>query len=73
MFFLRTRLGDEIMKLQDKTAQTLKAIGIPVSVFCRKIGFSDTAYYRWLHGDLNLSEATERRIKDYIRKFEEVI
>ncbi len=36
---------------------------VPVSRFCRRIGISSTAYYRWQKGDLRLGENTLQAIK----------
>lgn len=61
------------MNLRQQTRKILKEIGIPVSVFCRKLQISDTAFYRWQNMDLKLSEQTENRIKNYINKFSNII
>jgi transposase-like protein len=36
---------------------------VPVSKFCRRIGISSTAYYRWQNGDLQLGEKTLKAIQ----------
>lgn len=51
---------------------TLKTVGIPVSVFCRKIDISQTAYYQWIHGRLNLTAEKEERIFRFVKKLAEV-
>ena len=58
---------------KQQTKAILQEVGIPVAVFCRKIGISDTAYYRWLHDDLRLSEVKEDAIRNYIAKPKKVI
>lgn len=65
-------LGGDTMTLQQQTHKALKAIGIPISVFCRRIGISDTAYYRWQNSDLRLSDDTTNRIKEYISKLSKI-
>lgn len=61
-----------MMKLQDQTRKTLQETGLPISVFCRKIGISQTAFYRWLKEDLRLSEQKENNIRKHINKLSEV-
>lgn len=61
------------MNLQQQTRKILDEIGIPVSVFCRRMQISDTAFYRWQNMDLKLSAETESRIKNYINKFSNII
>lgn len=61
------------MTLQQQTTKAQKAIGIPIAVFCRRIGIYDTAYYRWQNSDLRLSDDITNRIKDYISKLSNII
>lgn len=61
------------MNLQKQTRKVLKDVGIPVSVFCRRLQISDTAFYRWQNMDLKLSAETENRIQNYINKFTTII
>lgn len=58
------------MQLKIRCKNILSEIGIPVTVFCRKIGISTASYYRWQNDDLRLAEETEKRIKSFIEKFE---
>lgn len=57
---------------KNEVHQSLKAVGIPVSVFCRKIDISQTAYYQWLHDRLNLTAEKEERILQFAKKLAEV-
>ena len=57
------------MSTKKRCAKFLSELGVAVTVFCRKIGISTTAYYRWQADDLNLSIETERRIATYLEKF----
>ena len=67
------KLSNEMLNdTRIKTHKLLKEIGIPVSVFCRKIGISQTAYYRWQTGDLRLSDEKETRIRQYVNKLSEL-
>lgn len=52
---------------------TLKEAGIPVTFLCRKIGISQSAFYRWIGGNLNLSAAKEKQIQEYVQKVESAI
>lgn len=60
------------MNIKTKCRKVTTEIGIPVTKLCRCVGISSTTYYRWLAGDLKLSEETENRIKDYIKKFDSI-
>ena len=53
---------------KEQIKPTLQEIGIPISFFCRNIGISQTAFYKWIHGELKLSESNEQRITDYMEK-----
>ena len=59
------------MNSKEQARQTLKSIGIPVTVFCRKIGISPTAFYRWTANDLRLSDEKENKIKETISRLRE--
>lgn len=61
------------MNIKTKCRKVTTEIGIPVTKFCRCVGISSTTYYRWLAGDLRLSEETENRIKNYTEKFAPII
>ena len=61
------------MDIRKLTREVLAKIGIPVTRFCRAIDISSATYYRWLAGDLKLSDETESRIKNYINKFSNII
>lgn len=60
------------MTIQEQAKKTLHEVGIPISVFCRKMQISQTAYYRWLSGDLRLSADNESKIRKFIYKLSEV-
>ncbi len=61
------------MTLQERTAQTLKAVGVPVTVLERIVGLSSSGYYRWLKGDIKISKAKEQKIEEYVIKLERAI
>lgn len=50
----------------------LQEVGIPTTAFCKKIGISTTAFYRWLRDDLRLSDEKERTIRIYANKLSEL-
>lgn len=60
------------MNLQAQTHKALQEVGIPITTFCKRIQISTAAYYRWLHGDLKLSEKKVDNIREYINKLSEV-
>ncbi len=61
------------MTIQEQTKKTLHDIGIPATIFCRKMQISTAAYYRWLHGDLKLSAEKEQNIRNYIYKLADLL
>lgn len=61
------------MTIQEQTKKTLHEIGIPATIFCRKMQISTAAYYRWLHGDLKLSAEKEQNIRNYIYKLADLL
>lgn len=56
------------MNIKDQTKRIIIGFQIPVAKFCRQVGISSAAYYRWQSGDLKLAEATETRIRNYINE-----
>ena len=60
------------MNLQAQTHKALQEVGIPITTFCKRMQISTAAYYRWLHGDLKLSQKKESNIRKYITKLIEV-
>ena len=60
------------MTTKEKTKKIIDEFQIPVAKFCRKVGISGAAYYRWQNGDLRLSEETEARIREYINKLAQI-
>lgn len=60
------------MTTKEKTKKIIDEFQIPVAKFCRKVGISGAAYYRWQSGDLKLAEATETRIRNYINELAKI-
>lgn len=56
--------------LKEKIKKFLEWSGMPKTVFCRRINISPSALYRYLKGDLYLSEETEQKIYDYLGQFD---
>ena len=55
--------------LKIRVQNFLDALGLPKSRLSAKVGISAKALSRWLDGDLNLSQATQKRIDDFLKKF----
>ena len=55
--------------LKEKIKEYLDKYRTPKTVFCQRVGISASALYRYLKGDLYLSEETEQRISDYLEQF----
>lgn len=54
------------MTLKERCKKLIAYFDLPVTRFCRKIGISPQAYYRWQKGELNLSENTEKNIDRFL-------
>lgn len=57
------------MTLKERCAQMLRELGTPVTVFCRKVNISRSAYYAWQLDTLDLSNSTLERIDNYLTKY----
>ena len=55
--------------LKIRVQNFLDALGLPKSRLSAKVGISAKALSRWLDGDLNLSQATQKRIDEFLKKF----
>ena len=55
-----------ITDLQKRCEKFIQDAHIKINQFCKIIGISRQAYYGWIGGELNLSEATLERISDYL-------
>lgn len=57
------------MSLIIRCQRFLEELGIPVTVFCKKVELSTPSFYKWRNGELNLSDATLERIDGYLSKY----
>lgn len=55
--------------VRERAKKFIDELGVPATVFAKKVGVSATAYHRWMKNDLKLSESTEKRISDYLLKY----
>lgn len=55
--------------LRNRVKNFLEGLDLPKSRFAKKVGISVSALKRWLDGDLELSQATQKRIDDFLSKF----
>lgn len=60
------------METKAKIFEIVKESGIPTTTFCKKIGLSTTAFYRWLKNDLKLSDEKEQTLRMYVRKLSQI-
>lgn len=60
------------METKAKIFEIVKESGIPTTIFCKKIGLSTTAFYRWLKDDLKLSDEKEQAIRMYASKLSQI-
>ena len=52
--------------------EIVKESGVPVTIFCKRVGLSRTAFYRWLRDDLKLSDGKEQAIRTYVSKLSQI-
>ena len=55
--------------LKNRCLNLLKALDLPKTRFCKNIKISTQALNMWLRNDLNLADETEKRIDEYLKKF----
>lgn len=55
--------------LKQRVLDFLAALDLPKTRFAGKIGITAKALSRWLDGDLNLSQATQTRIDEFLKQF----
>lgn len=55
--------------LKNRVENFLEELDLPKSRFAKKVGISVSALKRWLDGDLELSQATQKRIDKFLTKF----
>lgn len=56
--------------IKERVEKFLKEFDMPVTVFCKKAEISTATYYQWVKGKLKLSEKTEKRIEQFLSKYE---
>ena len=54
------------MTLQELTRETLKRVGIPATVFARRLGISNQTISKWYKNELKISEALQNRIQMHV-------
>ena len=60
------------MVTKTRIFEIVKGSGIPVTIFCKRVGLSRTAFYRWLRDDLKLSDGKEQAIQIYVSKLSQI-
>lgn len=57
------------MNTKERVINFIKEFEMPVTKFCSKVSISTRAYYNWMNNTLKLSDATVKRITDYISNY----
>lgn len=57
------------MKLQERVNNFLSELGVPLTVFSKKVSLSTAAIRNWQKGILNLSDNACKRIDEYLSKY----
>ena len=55
--------------LKERVDRFLDALGLSKAAFCRKIKLDPSTLWKWRNGKLTLSEASLKRIEDFISSF----
>lgn len=57
------------IELKQRLTSFLTALGVPTTAFCRAVGISTSALYKWRKGLLRLSDATLQRIDNNLSRY----
>lgn len=57
------------MNLIERCERFLSELSVPVTAFSAKVGLAPQSLYSWRKGKLVLSEASLKRIDDYLKKY----
>jgi hypothetical protein len=57
------------MTLEARCKQMVNELGLPITRFCKNIKISTASYYDWQNQKLKLSDATQKRINEYLSKY----
>lgn len=60
-------LNQNIMR--QRVRRFIAELDISVTKFCIKMGFSRTAYYRWLKNDLTFSDKRAEKIDEHLKQY----
>lgn len=55
--------------LKKRTQDFIDALDLPKSRLAKNVGLTGQSISLWLKGELRLSESTEKRIDEYLKKF----
>ena len=55
--------------LKQRVKNLIADLELPITVFCRKVQISQSAYYRWMDGTINFKEETEDRVRAVLDKY----
>lgn len=57
------------MNLKERSKKFMQEIGLPLSRFSQNVNLSCNAVRKWLNDELNLKPETEKRIDDFLKKY----
>ena len=57
------------MSLKERCKQFLNELGVKATRFADNVGIGRSTYYKWLNGEIELSENLEKKIDEYLRKY----
>lgn len=60
------------MVTKTRIFEIVRKSGVPITIFCKRVGLSRTAFYRWLRDDLKLSDGKEQAIRMYASKLSQI-
>lgn len=56
--------------LKERVNTFLTELGVPATTFCKKVDISYTSYQHWKRDMQKLSDKAEKRISDYLAKYD---
>lgn len=57
------------MSLMNRVEKFINELGVSKSAFCQRVKLNVSTLWKWMHGQLELSDATLERIDNYLKKY----
>lgn len=57
------------MSLMNRVEKFINELGVSKSAFCQRVKLNVSTLWKWMHGQLELSNETLQRIDNYLTKY----